>query len=81
MQRVRYKKLSVNIYQSTKPILLGQNLAKVDINLESRTLKIFDGSHILYETSGKDYTELKKKAKNALKELGASFQDEIRKKI
>lgn len=81
MKRIKYKKLSKNLYQTTKPIMLGQNLVHVTINVDTKTLTIFDGVHILYNSTEKNYSALRKKARKVLKELGAKFEDEIRVRI
>jgi len=81
MVRIRYKKISKNVYQTTKPIMLGQYLAHAIINVETKEAKVYDGNHIIFETFGKDFNHLKKCVRNSLKLNGAQLTDEIRKVI
>lgn len=81
MTRLRYKKISTNVYQLSKPILLGQYMAHVVINVDTKTAIIYDGSHNIYTTEGKDFTTLKRLVRTALKANGASLTDEVRKVI
>ncbi len=81
MTRIRYKKISVNIYQTTKPILLGQYLAHAVINVETKTGEIYDGTTILVRVGGKDFNQIKKVIRIAFRERGAQLTDEVRKVI
>lgn len=73
MTRIRYKKISKNVYESTRKIHLGPYLVVIYINVLSNILTIKDGSILLYKSQEKNYKNAQKKAKKVLKELGAKF--------
>ncbi len=78
MKRLHYSKISKNIYKTTTPIFLGQNLVHVLINVDTKSLTIYDGAEILYKSSENSYDKLRKKARKVLIELGAKFEAEIK---
>lgn len=78
MKRLRYTKISKNIYKTTQPVYLGQNLVHVLINVDTKTITIYDGSEVLYNSTEKNYDALRKKARKVLKELGAKFETEVK---
>lgn len=75
MIRIRYQKISTNIYQSINPIPLGQTLVYITINVETNTLTIADGKKIVYKSQEKDYYNARNKARSVLKQLGAQFNN------
>lgn len=79
--RIRYKKISENVYQTTKPVMLGQFLAHAVINVNTKHAQIYDGNHIIFETNAKDFNALKKAIRTAFKNNGAQLTDEVRKVI
>ena len=80
MVRIRYKPLSDGSYISN-PILVGHDIIHVVLNEATLhySIRRMDGSYIVKDESCVSSQMLRIQAKKMLKELGASFDDEIRK--
>ncbi|NDF49140.1 MAG: hypothetical protein EB116_03480 [Betaproteobacteria bacterium] len=80
MTRIRYNE--ANGVLTSKPILAGTDLVYVEINTTENayTIKRTSDLTTLSQGSAVDVNTLKKKAKLAMKALGAVFNDEVRRK-
>jgi hypothetical protein len=78
MTRVRYK--NVNGVLVSNEILMGTNLVRVELNPETLYYNIADAKTTYYNGNASNLQSLKRSAKQALKELGVNFKDEIRAK-
>lgn len=81
MTRIRYKKVSENVYRSTKPILIGQNMVTIEINVEKQSLRIYDGNDKIYHVTGIPFDKARKTARKYLIAMGAQFETKIKKVI
>lgn len=80
MTRVRYSNFNDYVLRSTSSFLIGNTVAKVQLYLNLDKYEIIDldnGSVIKQGTAGGEQM-LKRKAKEALLELGVSFGKEVR---
>lgn len=80
MTRIRYNE--VNGVLTSKPILAGTELIYVEISPTENvyTIRRTSDLAVLSQGNALDVNVLKKKAKAALKALGAVFNDEVRRK-
>ena len=80
MVRIRYTDNSGVLV--SKPLLALNKLVVVTLNTTNNTYNIIDSTTNVVLTKGTttDTVTLKKKAKQALKELGVVFQDEVRRR-
>lgn len=76
MTRVRYK--NINGLLVSSDILMGAAMVRVELNPQTLYYSIVDDKSTYYNGSAESLTLLKRSAKQALKELGANFKDEIR---
>ena len=80
MTRVRYKEQLDGTFVSTQPILTANDAAKVVLNLSDLTFSVFalESDVLLLTGTASNFSGLKKAAKGALLELGATFTSEVR---
>ena len=83
MTRIRYKQHTPNILISTKPILCGAIFMYVMIYTDEMSWFICrsDYHKIMHSGVAPNLTQLKKDAKIGCRNLGATFHDEIHKKL
>lgn len=82
MTRVRYKKLDTEGLLVSSPMVAQNDMVTVTLSLNTLTYAIVGtNSKVLKTGSGKNIQNLKKEAKEALKELNVVFQDEIRSRL
>lgn len=81
MTRIRYKENGVYM-TSTQEIPVDGNTVRVNLDVENNKwfVQSTQDNAVLKEGEGKSFLDLKKKAKVALVELGASFAGEARKR-
>lgn len=79
MTRIRYIKQNGTLV-STKPILCNNRFVQITLNVETMRYKIVDSStnELIVEGSEPSVHQLKRKAKDILKSIGATFLDEVR---
>ena len=80
MTRIRYIKAN-HLLISKKPILCSNKFVNVILNVKDMTYSIVDANNeksVIVEGTQPSIHQLKRKAKNALKQIGASFLDEVR---
>lgn len=80
MIRIRYTRNPDTGYLFSKPILVGNGSVVVTLVPESKSFTItsFEDGSVLVQDSSTSMPSLKRLAKKWLRELGASFEDEVR---
>jgi hypothetical protein len=78
--RIRYLRNNENGFYYSKPILAGREMVVVTIMPEklSYTISTIETSAVLFHDTGKNLPDLKRRAKEALKAMGANFNPEVR---
>ena len=80
MTRVRYIKTN-NLLINTKPILCNHRFVNVILNTNDMTYNVIDANNekeVIIEGVQPSIHQLKRKVKECLKSIGASFLDEVR---
>jgi len=79
MTRIRYKKTNAELV-STKPILCNNRFINVRIDLSKMRYYLSDATsnEVVVHGAASDTQSLKRRAKQDLKSIGATFYDEIR---
>ena len=80
--RIRYSQVPNTLTFTSKPLIAGTKVVVVNLMGDTNTLTVVenDTSVILHQETGKSLRNLKKRAKQLLKDMGVVFQDEIRQK-
>lgn len=76
MTRIKYQK--ANGWLFSQDFLCNTKIARISLDMENLRYYIISGKETLKEGKANTLASLKKKAKQAAKDLGATFYDEIR---
>jgi hypothetical protein len=77
MTRIKYTK-PIHGWIFSQQILCNTKIVVITLDLDTLTYHVMNGKEKLKEGQANTLTSLKRKAKQAVKELGAFFYDEIR---